>query len=298
MNDMKYIEKKSVVSIPEVNGTVSDTWNVQNKKTNAPSLDLFKRTIIDKLPTLKKVVLWENSNPSSEFSEQTVNLISSDYDSYEIIWKHQSIDSNNITFSTGKLPKGSSTQLYEALSFGTQAYNYLILSRQVTYVSDNQISFAKGARTIDNNGSIEKNYFNIVAIPVKIYGYRNINYEEELAKDCKTYSTEETIIGTWIDGKPIYRKVIDFGALPNNTTKTYDTGDLKIDTFTEPIRGTTESATGFCSGVPFVHIGNNSYGVSINYNKNTNKISVQTGYDRSVQIKTYVILEYTKTTDQ
>ena len=167
MNDMIYIEKKSVVPIPEVNGAVSDTWNINNKTTNAPSIRLVKEELI----------------PSG-------------------------IIKNNI------------------------------------------------------------------------------------------YSSEETIVGTWIDGKPIYRKVIDFGALPNNTTKTYDTGDLKIDTFTEPIRGTTESATGFCSGVPFVHIGNNSYGVSINYNKNTNKISVQTGYDRSVQIKTYVILEYTKTTDQ
>lgn len=297
MNDMIYIEKKSVVSIPEVNGAVSDTWNVQNKKTNAPSLDLFKRTIIDKLPTLKKVVLWENSNPSSEFPEQTVNLISSDYDSYEIIWKHQSNDVNNVTFSTGKIPKGSSTQLYEVLSFGTQAFNYLILSRQVTYVSDNQISFAKGARTIDNSGSIEKNYFNTVAIPVKIYGYRNINYEEELAKDSSTYSTEETIVGTWIDGKPIYRKVIDFGVLPNNTTKTYNTGDLNIDTFTEPIRGTSESTTGFCSGIPFVYTANVSYGVSITYNKTTNQISVQTGYDRSAQTKTYIIMEYTKTTD-
>ncbi len=296
MNDMKYIEKKSVVSIPEVNGAVSDTWNVQNKKTNAPSLDLFKRTIIDKLPTLKKVLLWENANPSSEFAEQTINLISSDYDSYEIIWKHQSNDVNNVTFSTGKIPKGSSTQLYEALSFGTQGFNYLILSRQVTYVSDNQISFAKGARTIDNNGSIEKNYFNIVAIPVKIYGYRNINYEEELAKDFSTYSTEETIIGTWIDGKPIYRKVIDFGALPNSTTKTYNTGDLKIDTLIN-MNGMSESTTGFISGIPFVYIDNVNYGISIQYNKNTNQISVKTGYDRSAQTKTYIILEYTKTTD-
>jgi hypothetical protein len=33
------------------------------------------------------------------------------------------------------------------------------------------------------------------------------------------YSTTEQIIGRWIDGKPIYQKTIDFGALPNNTTK-------------------------------------------------------------------------------
>lgn len=36
-----------------------------------------------------------------------------------------------------------------------------------------------------------------------------------------TYSTSEVLTGeTWIDGKPIYRKVVDIGSLPNNATKT------------------------------------------------------------------------------
>ena len=33
------------------------------------------------------------------------------------------------------------------------------------------------------------------------------------------YSTDEQVIGTWIDGKTLYQKTINFGALPNNTTK-------------------------------------------------------------------------------
>lgn len=33
------------------------------------------------------------------------------------------------------------------------------------------------------------------------------------------YSTDEKIVGTWIDGKPIWQKTINFGALPNNTSK-------------------------------------------------------------------------------
>lgn len=36
------------------------------------------------------------------------------------------------------------------------------------------------------------------------------------------YSTEETAIGTWIDGKTIYRKVIEVGTLPRITTGDYD----------------------------------------------------------------------------
>lgn len=36
-----------------------------------------------------------------------------------------------------------------------------------------------------------------------------------------TYSTTEQLTGdVWIDGKPKYRKTINIGALPNNTTKT------------------------------------------------------------------------------
>lgn len=34
------------------------------------------------------------------------------------------------------------------------------------------------------------------------------------------YSTTEHVIGTWIDGSPLYEKTINFGALPNSTTKT------------------------------------------------------------------------------
>ena len=33
------------------------------------------------------------------------------------------------------------------------------------------------------------------------------------------YSTSEKIVGTWIDGRPIYQKTIDFGSLPNNDSK-------------------------------------------------------------------------------
>ena len=33
------------------------------------------------------------------------------------------------------------------------------------------------------------------------------------------YSTTEKIVGTWIDGSYIYKKTINCGALPNNTTK-------------------------------------------------------------------------------
>lgn len=111
------------------------------------------------------------------------------------------------------------------------------------------------------------------------------------------YSTEETYTGSkWIDGKPIYRKVIDCGALPNNSTKNINTNLQNISNFISisgvskrpadnnyfPLNlGRPKDLTSSCA----LWIGNNYY------------IYIQTDMDRSNFTETYVILEYTKTTD-
>ena len=59
---------------------------------------------------------------------------------------------------------------------------------------------------------------------------------KEIAKEV--YSTEEQVVGTWIDGKPIYRKVIDFGALPNSTLKQVPHGISDIDAIVSLIMNT------------------------------------------------------------
>ncbi len=54
------------------------------------------------------------------------------------------------------------------------------------------------------------------------------NMGKELNEKLK-YSTEETVIGTWIDGKPLYRKMVDFGTLPNNSSssKNHNIANIK-----------------------------------------------------------------------
>lgn len=109
----------------------------------------------------------------------------------------------------------------------------------------------------------------------------------------QVYSTSEQVIGTWIDGKPLYRKTINIGNLPNTTTKDYPTGlsnifVIKID--------------GFCTDGTQMFPMNNANPSSINYQiqlwfaYGDSVIKVQTGSDRSGYIG-YVTLEYTKTTD-
>lgn len=47
--------------------------------------------------------------------------------------------------------------------------------------------------------------------------------------NANTYSTTETVIGTWINNKPIYRKVVDLGFLGTQTQISYGN---QIDTIT------------------------------------------------------------------
>lgn len=115
------------------------------------------------------------------------------------------------------------------------------------------------------------------------------------------YLTTEQVIGKWIDGKPIYRKLVPLGTLPNQDTiqvssgldsnivrivHIYGTVTSKIDYETFPIPfswGSTTVVENFC-GLFFGGTGS-SGNVWFRTNRN---MSDYTGY---------AILEYTKTTD-
>lgn len=120
-------------------------------------------------------------------------------------------------------------------------------------------------------------------------------YSCNYVNSLNTYSTSEQRIGTWVDGKPIYRKVIDFGSLPNATSKSvaHNISDLG---FITNISGTIyhRTVTTYYP-IPLQYKGNDSnYNVEI-YVNNTN-VAMSSNTDRSFY-SAYVILEYTKTTD-
>ena len=66
------------------------------------------------------------------------------------------------------------------------------------------------------------------------------------------YSTEEQVIGTWIDGNTLYQKTIDCGALPNNTTKTVDYDISNVQKFVG-FEGVGVSGNGGLIPIPFVN---------------------------------------------
>lgn len=125
----------------------------------------------------------------------------------------------------------------------------------------------------------------------KIYILNNNNvYEEFIQKENKIYSTEEQIVGTFL-GKPLYRKVINFGALPNNTQKIVMHNIANIE-FIVSCLGYAINSTGSGIALP-----SNNGTVNTNLYATTQQIGVATTGDRSSFTKCYITLEYTKTTD-
>ncbi|MGN1358671.1 MAG: hypothetical protein ACI4WU_04820 [Bacilli bacterium] len=114
---------------------------------------------------------------------------------------------------------------------------------------------------------------------------------KEVAQEV--YSTEEQIIGTWIDGKNVYRKTVEFGALPNATRKNVEHGISDIEKCIK-IYGIANFSDGSSHPLPYVNVGNSSSSEMLFCNK-TN-VSIETGIDRSTGTA-YVTLEYTKTSD-
>lgn len=127
----------------------------------------------------------------------------------------------------------------------------------------------------------------------KSYGERFDKVEENIneLEKREIYSTEEQVIGKWIDGKPLYRKVINCGSLPNNTQKIIQHNIENID-FIISCLGYAMTSTGSGVALP-------SYNGIINTNlyATTQQIGIITTGDRSSFVKSYVVLEYTKTTD-
>ena len=110
--------------------------------------------------------------------------------------------------------------------------------------------------------------------------------------EVKKYSTEEHVVGEWIDGSPIYEKTISCGALPNATTKNtpHEISNLKE---LISLDGVSMSNTTFIN-LPHTNAINISNCVEV-YATLTN-IVIRSSADVTAYIKTYITLRYTKTT--
>lgn len=109
---------------------------------------------------------------------------------------------------------------------------------------------------------------------------------EEDIQGLKVYSDAETPVGTWVDGKTIYRKVyILNGNWAANTTSTLSVADLNIDTCI--------NLHGFMTSSTYGHIGLDYYNSTFNFTYLNGLTTVywKVGWAAT---KVTIIIEYTK----
>lgn len=106
-----------------------------------------------------------------------------------------------------------------------------------------------------------------------------------------TYSMEEKQVGYWIDGKPLYKKTINFGALPNNANKAiaHNIQNLKRIWKLEGFAGSSVNK----GGIPLPYAVSSPVAL---YGSDTD-VFVLTTSDRTAYAQTYIYVWYTKTTD-
>lgn len=116
--------------------------------------------------------------------------------------------------------------------------------------------------------------------------------------DFDVYSTTEKVIGSWIDGRPIYRKVIHYtGTLTsggNNINHGISNLDNVIRTsgfipFGSGSGKTSYMVFGYADSTQFINV--------INIKQSVITMYIGSAWASSFTNGCYIILEYTKTTD-
>ena len=115
-------------------------------------------------------------------------------------------------------------------------------------------------------------------------------YSCDYINELHNYSEKERLVGTW-HGRNLYRKVVNFGPLPNTTTKSVAHNISDLGSIVN-IEGRASNGTNF---FPLPYIPSN-IAQGISYFVDKTNINITTGSDRSNYLG-FITLYYTKTTD-
>ena len=172
---------------------------------------------------------------------------------------------NNYTFSCIKAYSSSNPNFYSAQGYGFYDDTHLTLCWE-------------------NYAGWEHNTSHII-----VTGIRDRVSDAE--KNFNKYSTTEEVVGTWIDGKPLYRKVVKGNITA--TDQTLFVVNANIDTMVFISGYDCPDGTYY---FPFNYAQTGSTYKSIFYKKDTDTIEFRSNSYNPGEVYV-VVLEYTKTTD-
>lgn len=124
-------------------------------------------------------------------------------------------------------------------------------------------------------------------------------YSQEYINKLLAYSTDEKRVGTFVDGKPTYRKTIYISGnltYDGNGYAYIDTNISNIDVLID-FTGQVQDSTSGHLPLPYINIGKLDYGLAMSMTNDNRIVVVNNAYDNPRLSKFVFNLEYTKTTD-
>lgn len=247
-------------------------------------------------------VLYQNNNYTSSFPSGNITLNTNDYDAIWIdyLWSINNYRRYPITL----IPKGQNGVI---IASGITSAGIGLLYREVTRISDTSYNIGD-CLWKDMSAAVQT--LNEYLIPYRIYGIKfkptvkikaiahdvstsaskcMMSDEQTSVEDALNYSTTEHVVGKWINGSTLYEKTINFGSLPNTTTKNVAHGITNLSAVVE-IKGYIKQSSNYYPLPLGTFNANNNPQVSVN---NTN-VSIITNADWSTG-SAVVTIRYTKT---
>lgn len=227
--------------------------------------------------------LWQNPNTGSDFAAQQITLSDSHWN-FLMIYFYDYKNSSNGYGHCVTIPKGYHGMFSEARTTTNGARS---TERQVTVNSDTEVTFADANEAHGTTAAVVNNAY---CIPVAIYG---VNMSVTPTSSEIDYSTDEQMIGHWINGKPLYQKTMQVKAPAITTDGTW--GQLKT---AHNIANVDTRVSCVINGSAVIHMFGN--GNAVRYLASyfdTTDISIRTNSINYSNANVYVTIQYTKTTD-
>lgn len=181
---------------------------------------------------------------------------------------------------------------------GQNTGNYL---NNVVYIGINEKGFQKNVEAYSNyniqieQGSTATEYEAYIEATIYVKNNNGV-YEKFINNEAEKYSANELAIGTWIDGKTVYRKVIEATSptVVDTSTNIYNISDLNINEIIK-IEGTVYSKGASFKGPINSYINATDYITTWVYCEDTNKPShIRCRCHNRTNSPMEIILEYTK----
>ena len=191
---------------------------------------------------------------------------------------------NNLSYNNNLLQLTSNgTPIGDAVKIESSSSSDIVISHDKPTDNDWKLWIDSGE--VDNIGSEVVNTLDGAEVN-KAPSVYAVNKALE-TKMPNRYSTEEQVIGTWFDNKPIYRKVINCGNLPNSSRKVIPHYIKNVSLFTNV----------YIFGVNPDNVTTLTFpNDTVDAYCDSGQIKIVTSNDKTAYTA-YAILEYTKTTD-